>query len=154
MCVSIALAVTSESYFNALSKMGEQAMQSMSSRLLGKLLFPLISFPFTLLNHSRTRFCQAQRFLIHSSFSFFLINMYFPSQGQSGKERELCVFIEGGKLGGSRCPSHTHIVLCSCKFTMFLLGSLLHTWVCVCLCVCVCVCVCLFISNIYHPVVV
>uniref|UniRef100_A0A673MQY9 BAR/IMD domain containing adaptor protein 2 like 2a n=1 Tax=Sinocyclocheilus rhinocerous TaxID=307959 RepID=A0A673MQY9_9TELE len=61
-----ALALTSEAYFNALSKMGEQAMQSMSSRLLGKLLFPLIiSFPFTLLNYSRTRFCQTQRFLIH-----------------------------------------------------------------------------------------
>uniref|UniRef100_A0A671PEA2 BAR/IMD domain containing adaptor protein 2 like 2a n=1 Tax=Sinocyclocheilus anshuiensis TaxID=1608454 RepID=A0A671PEA2_9TELE len=31
-----ALAVTSEAYFSALSKMGEQAMQSMSSSLLGK----------------------------------------------------------------------------------------------------------------------
>ncbi|XP_016408658.1 brain-specific angiogenesis inhibitor 1-associated protein 2-like protein 2 isoform X1 [Sinocyclocheilus rhinocerous] len=33
-----ALALTSEAYFNALSKMGEQAMQSMSSRLLGDVL--------------------------------------------------------------------------------------------------------------------
>jgi len=48
-CVSTALAVTSEAYFNALSKMGEQAMQTMSSHLLGKLLFPLIlSFSFTI----------------------------------------------------------------------------------------------------------
>lgn len=72
VCVSAALAATSEAYFNALSTMGEQAMRSMSSHLLGKLLFPLIiSFPFTLLNYSRTHFCQTQRFSIHSSFSFF-----------------------------------------------------------------------------------
>ncbi|XP_067316006.1 BAR/IMD domain-containing adapter protein 2-like 2 isoform X1 [Pseudorasbora parva] len=36
-----ALAVTSEAYFNALSKMGEQAMQSMSSRLLGDVLIQI-----------------------------------------------------------------------------------------------------------------
>ncbi|KAK2916032.1 hypothetical protein QQF64_024449 [Cirrhinus molitorella] len=36
-----ALATTSEAYFNALSKMGEQAMQSMSSRLLGDVLIQI-----------------------------------------------------------------------------------------------------------------
>uniref|UniRef100_A0A9J7YVD3 BAR/IMD domain containing adaptor protein 2 like 2a n=1 Tax=Cyprinus carpio carpio TaxID=630221 RepID=A0A9J7YVD3_CYPCA len=36
-----ALAVTSEAYFSALSKMGEQAMQSMSSRLLGDVLIQI-----------------------------------------------------------------------------------------------------------------
>ncbi|XP_057203221.1 brain-specific angiogenesis inhibitor 1-associated protein 2-like protein 2 isoform X2 [Triplophysa rosa] len=36
-----ALAVTSETYFNALAKMGEQAMQSMSSRLLGDVLIQI-----------------------------------------------------------------------------------------------------------------
>ncbi|XP_051572066.1 brain-specific angiogenesis inhibitor 1-associated protein 2-like protein 2 isoform X2 [Myxocyprinus asiaticus] len=35
------LAVTSEAYFNALSKLGEQAMQSMSSRLLGDVLIQI-----------------------------------------------------------------------------------------------------------------
>uniref|UniRef100_A0A8C2B3B8 BAR/IMD domain containing adaptor protein 2 like 2a n=1 Tax=Cyprinus carpio TaxID=7962 RepID=A0A8C2B3B8_CYPCA len=36
-----ALAITSEAYFSALSKMGEQAMQSMSSRLLGDVLIQI-----------------------------------------------------------------------------------------------------------------
>ncbi|XP_039543228.1 brain-specific angiogenesis inhibitor 1-associated protein 2-like protein 2 isoform X1 [Pimephales promelas] len=36
-----ALAVTSEAYFNALSKMGEQAMQTMSSHLLGDVLIQI-----------------------------------------------------------------------------------------------------------------
>ncbi|XP_055050571.1 BAR/IMD domain-containing adapter protein 2-like 2 isoform X1 [Misgurnus anguillicaudatus] len=36
-----ALAVTSEAYFNALAKMGEQAMQRMSSRLLGDVLIQI-----------------------------------------------------------------------------------------------------------------
>ncbi|XP_051570577.1 brain-specific angiogenesis inhibitor 1-associated protein 2-like protein 2 isoform X2 [Myxocyprinus asiaticus] len=36
-----ALAVTSEAYFNTLTKLGEQAMQSMSSRLLGDVLIQI-----------------------------------------------------------------------------------------------------------------
>uniref|UniRef100_A0A672T3I1 BAR/IMD domain containing adaptor protein 2 like 2a n=1 Tax=Sinocyclocheilus grahami TaxID=75366 RepID=A0A672T3I1_SINGR len=87
-----ALAVTSEAYFSALSKMGEQAMQSMSSRLLGKLTFPLIiSFPFTLLNYSRTRFCQTQRFTKHSSFSFFSDEYVLSIAGTERESKRMCM---------------------------------------------------------------
>uniref|UniRef100_A0A673FYV8 BAR/IMD domain containing adaptor protein 2 like 2a n=1 Tax=Sinocyclocheilus rhinocerous TaxID=307959 RepID=A0A673FYV8_9TELE len=93
-----ALAVTSEAYFSALSKMGEQAMQSMSSRMLGKLTFPLIiSFPFTLLNYSRTCFCQTQRFTKHSSFSFFSDEYVLSIAGTERESKRVLYVYEDSK---------------------------------------------------------
>lgn len=49
-CMCVALAATSEAYFSALGKMGEQAMQTMSSHLLGKSSFlnnfNILFFPY------------------------------------------------------------------------------------------------------------
>ncbi|KAK7167337.1 hypothetical protein R3I94_001661 [Phoxinus phoxinus] len=52
-----ALAVTSEAYFNALSKMGEQAMQTMSSRLLGDVLIQISDSQRRLTNELEGVFC-------------------------------------------------------------------------------------------------
>lgn len=72
-----ALAVTSETYFNALAKMGEQAMQSMSSRLLGKHLLSFISFrsSFTFKLHQDTFICPEM-----SDTQFIFLSVYVLRQ--------------------------------------------------------------------------